>query len=292
MNINNNVSGKCSLKCNYSFNYSLMNLTGQNKKSYLLFKPNNIENYDQVIYNNNKYNVTEIRIYNKSLHKFGGQQIFSELQVIHKTLMNEKTLNVHIPVKIANGDNITILDQLISFVSDYSPACNGNGCQINLSTFTLNDLVPRKEYLVYSLSDNEEVIVFQQSDGIYISEDGSDILKSLIEEHIYEDINKDKDINIIASEQSAQIMGEDDDNNILYDCFTVDYDEEEKYLTSPKEKETTTLYSTNKNVEVIINIIIFILCFVIFIYLLISLAKFYKSRNLPNLNKSINNEQY
>ena len=291
MNINNNVSGKCSLKCNYSFNYSLMNLTGQNKKSYLLFKPNNIQNYDQVIYNNNKYNVTEIRIYNKSLHKFGGKQIFSELQVIHKTL-NGKTLNVHIPVKIANGNNITILDQLISFVSDNSPSCNGNGCQLNLSTFTLNDLVPRKKYLVYSLSDNEEVIVFKQSDGIYISKDGNDKLKLLIEEHKYEDINKDNDINIIASEQSAQIMGEDNDNNILYDCFTVDYDEEEKYLTSPKEKETTTLYSTNKNVEVIIKIIIFIFCFVIFIYLLISLAKFYKSRNLPNLNKSINNEQY
>ena len=64
MNITNNVSAKCKLKCKYTFNYSLMDLTGKNRGSYLLFIPtNSVQRYDQATYNNKKYNVKEIRIY-------------------------------------------------------------------------------------------------------------------------------------------------------------------------------------------------------------------------------------
>lgn len=267
MNITNNVSGKCKLKCKYSFNYSLMDLTGKNRGSYLLFIPNDSQRYDQAIYNNNKYKVKEIRIYKKSIHNYGGRKIESELMIIHETNMGLK-LNVCIPIKIANGYSITIIDRLVAHMSKFAPSKGGNAGKLNLPTFTLNDIVPKKKYLVHSGNNDfpvrGEYIVFKEDSPIYISSTGYKKLSKLIQEHKYNKIEKLKiegfsllggfkegNENMVASEDVAGVIGEDGEggDNTFYDCVTVDEDDEEqkKLLVSSTPTDPEGLFNNSEN---------------------------------------------
>ena len=312
MNITNNVSGKCRLKCKYSFNYSLMDLTGKNRGSYLLFIPNDSERYDQAIYNNNKYKVKEIRIYKKSLHNYGGRKIESELIIIHESKIGTK-LNVCIPIKIANGNSITIIDRLVAHMSKFAPSKGGNAGKIDLPTFTLNDIVPKKKYLVHSKSKEfpirGEYIVFKEENSIYISSIGYKTLSKLIEEHNYNKIGKLKIEgfsllggfkegyeDVAESEEPAGSIGQDgdDNNNTFYDCVTLDEeDEEQKELlvsSTPIEPEGLFNNSENdKNMKKGLQIMLYIL-FGIFILIVMTLGGMVinlgvkKLRNRPQTN--------
>ena len=272
MNITNNVSAKCKLKCKYTFNYSLMDLTGKNRGSYLLFIPtNSVQRYDQATYNNKKYNVKEIRIYKKSIHNYGGRKIESELLIIHESVMGTK-LTVCIPIKIANGNSITMMDRLISHMSKLAPSKGGNAGKLELDTFTLNDFIPKKKYLVHSGSSNfpvkGEYVVFKEDSPIYISNVGYNKLSELIEEHSYNKIEKlklegfnllggfkegmdhDGNIDVVASEVAATITGEDSNGpDDSYECYTVDEDdgESEKILQSSSPNNSQGLFNDSKS---------------------------------------------
>lgn len=272
MNITNNVSAKCKLKCKYTFNYSLMDLTGKNRGSYLLFIPtNSVQRYDQATYNNKKYNVKEIRIYKKSIHNYGGRKIESELLIIHESVMGTK-LTVCIPIKIANGNSITTMDRLVSHMSKLAPSKGGNAGKLELDTFTLNDFIPKKKYLVHSGSSNfpvkGEYIVFKEDSPIYISNVGYNKLSELIEEHSYNKIEKlkfegfnllgrfkegmdhDGNIDVVASEVAATITGEDSNGpDDSYECYTVDEDdgESEKILQSSSPNNSQGLFNDSKS---------------------------------------------
>ena len=272
MNITNNVSAKCKLKCKYTFNYSLMDLTGKNRGSYLLFIPtNSVQRYDQATYNNKKYNVKEIRIYKKSIHNYGGRKIESELLIIHESVMGTK-LTVCIPIKIANGNSITMMDRLVSHMSKLAPSKGGNAGKLELDTFTLNDFIPKKKYLVHSGSSNfpvkGEYVVFKEDSPIYISNVGYNKLSELIEEHSYNKIEKlklegfnllggfkegmdhDGNIDVVASEVAATITGEDSNGpDDSYECYTVDEDdgESEKILQSSSPNNSQGLFNDSKS---------------------------------------------
>ena len=279
MNITNNVSAKCKLKCKYTFNYSLMDLTGKNRGSYLLFIPtNSVQRYDQATYNNKKYNVKEIRIYKKSIHNYGGRKIESELLIIHESVMGTK-LTVCIPIKIANGNSITMMDRLISHMSKLAPSKGGNAGKLELDTFTLNDFIPKKKYLVHSASSNfpvkGEYVVFKEDSPIYISNVGYNKLSELIEEHSYNKIEKlklegfnllggfkegmdhDGNIDVVASEVAATITGEDGNGpDDSYECYTVDEDdgESEKILQSSTPNNSQGLFNDSKSDNTMKNI--------------------------------------
>ena len=288
MNITNNVSAKCKLKCKYTFNYSLMDLTGKNRGSYLLFIPtNSVQRYDQATYNNKKYNVKEIRIYKKSIHNYGGRKIESELLIIHESVMGTK-LTVCIPIKIANGNSITIMDRLVSHMSKLAPSKGGNAGKLELDTFTLNDFIPKKKYLVHSGSSNfpvkGEYIVFKEDSPIYISNNGYKKLSELIEEHSYNKIEKlklegfnllgrfkegmdhDGNIDVVASEVAATITGEDSNGpDDSYECYTVDEDdgESEKILQSSTPNNSQGLFNDSKTDNTMKNIMKYVF-FVLF----------------------------
>ena len=279
MNITNNVSAKCKLKCKYTFNYSLMDLTGKNRGSYLLFIPtNSVQRYDQATYNNKKYNVKEIRIYKKSIHNYGGRKIESELLIIHESVMGTK-LTLCIPIKIANGNSITTMDRLVSHISKLAPSKGGNAGKLDLDTFTLNDFIPKKKYFVHSGSSNfpvkGEYVVFKEDSPIYISNVGYNKLSELIEEHSYNKIEKlklegfnllggfkegmdhDGNIDVVASEVAATITGEDSNGpDDSYECYTVDEDdgESEKILQSSTPNNSQGLFNDSKTDNTMRNI--------------------------------------
>jgi hypothetical protein len=265
-----------------------MDLTGKNRGSYLLFIPtNSVQRYDQATYNNKKYNVKEIRIYKKSIHNYGGRKIESELLIIHESVMGTK-LTVCIPIKIANGNSITIMDRLVSHMSKLAPSKGGNAGKLELDTFTLNDFIPKKKYLVHSGSSNfpvkGEYIVFKEDSPIYISNIGYNKLSELIEEHSYNKIEKlklegfnllgrfkegmdhDGNIDVVASEVAATITGEDSNGpDDSYECYTVDEDdgESEKILQSSTPNNSQGLFNDSKTDNTMKNIMKYVF-FVLF----------------------------
>ena len=142
-------------------------------------------------------------------------------------------------------------------MSKFAPSKGGNAGKLNLPTFTLNDIVPKKKYFVHSgINDfpvTGEYIVFKEDSPIYISSVGYKILSKLIEEHHYNKIErlkiegfsllggfKEGNENMVASEDVAGVIGEDGEggDNTFYDCVTVNEDDEEILVSSsPTDSE-------------------------------------------------------
>ena len=66
-----NIAGKCNLKCAYNYNYPVSSCSVTNRGTYISIRYDSSSSAP-VTYNTIPYNVQEIRIYNQSLHSFGG----------------------------------------------------------------------------------------------------------------------------------------------------------------------------------------------------------------------------
>jgi carbonic anhydrase len=161
IDITNNYDSICDLKCKYSFNYPLSNLILTNTGEYLSIIPESFNN-PPVSYNSNKYNVTEIRLYQKSLHTYAGNNADAELLIIHNNVVGSDILIVSVPIMVgvANPKSSDIFDTIIS---EFAKTANSVGTQTTLNnvSFTLGQLVPMKPYFSYNGS-----LPFPPFDGI------------------------------------------------------------------------------------------------------------------------------
>jgi hypothetical protein len=158
INVVSNV-GPCDLKCHYSYNYPQMKLTAYNRTEYLTFEADDATSQritkSPVSYNNGWYEVSEIRIYSPSIHQYGGKKAAAEILIIHQGLTSAKPLIVSIPVQDGGtiGGPMGSLDAMIA-AAVTSPASGlgalGAGVPVNLTGFTLNDVVPAKSFFSYS----------------------------------------------------------------------------------------------------------------------------------------------
>ena len=143
VNITGSIADKCTLKCSYIFGYPLTDLTVENKGDYLRFGPDPQQN-PPVNYNNEKYMVQEIRLYQPSLHTWGGQHTTAELIVVHTNITTGTGLLTCVPVSA--GAAITpgsdVLSSLLSRASDSAPNKGGNAGVVKLPTFTCGKFVP------------------------------------------------------------------------------------------------------------------------------------------------------
>ena len=150
INISNNTSNTCDLKCEYSFEYKTTDLVGSNKGEYMSFIPN-AQEPPPVTFNADKYVVSEMRLYQPSLHTFGGMKASGEIVIIHTNVTGKGTLLVCVPIKTGTTiDNAaTTLDTLVAQVAKLAPISGSSAGTINLPTFTFGQLVPEKPYYNY-----------------------------------------------------------------------------------------------------------------------------------------------
>ena len=211
INISGNKSQTCSMKCAYSFSYPLTNLTLSNNGDYLLFKPEP-QKVPPVVFNNAKYLVEEMRLYQPSLHEFGGQKTDAELVIIHdNTVGPEGKLIVSIPV-IKDGpvtDGTGILTGLIDRAAQSAPAAHTNAGVVHLPTFTFGKLIP---YSVpfYSYTGTlpyrpclgkHNIIVFPENHGVGLDGIVSKKLQNIIEANNYE--TKKNDDGLFINDKGA-----------------------------------------------------------------------------------------
>jgi len=155
-----NVQGKCDLKCAYNFKYSESNTTAKNNGVNISLTYDNT-NVPPVMYNNQQYTVSNITIYCPSIHYFNGSQSASEIVIEHTPVKGGPILYVAIPISSSSESSTAsnLISEIIQGVATNAPA-NGESTNMNISGFTLQNIVPKKPFYSYTDLNNNDWIVF------------------------------------------------------------------------------------------------------------------------------------
>ena len=178
-----NVHGKCDLKCVYNFKYKESNLTVKNNGINISMTGDN-SNVPPVLYNQVKYNVSQIILFSPSLHLFNENKVDAEIIIEHTPETGGQNLFICIPI-IKSGDSTTassLLSQVIAGVAANAPASNET-TNLNISDFTLNQIVPKSPFFSYSGTYNNSIsdfIVFGKNYAIPLNEKVLTALGSII----------------------------------------------------------------------------------------------------------------
>jgi carbonic anhydrase len=146
-----NVKGKCDLKCAYTFKYPASNSSLTNKGIYLSLSYDGTT-MSPVTYNATPYTVSQIHLYAPSLHLFNGEKAAAELVILHAPQTGGDNLYVAIPItqKGPQTQATSIIQEIIEKAATSAPA-EGDTVSLNISNFTLNDIVPsRRPFMSYT----------------------------------------------------------------------------------------------------------------------------------------------
>jgi len=263
-----NISGHCDLKCSYNFNYNASNSVATNKGVYISLS------YDKgtsspVIYNNQKYYVSNINIYNNSLHKFDGNFVSSELIIEHTPDLGGDLLYVCIPIITSqnNSSASNTLGEIIKVVTNNAPA-QGETTNLNISNFNLNDIIPKKPYYAYTGTNGlqGQVIVFGLNYAIALS---SSIITSLTK------IIKTYPLTIGGGNLFFNKMGPNNksisNDGIYISCQPTGSSKEEMQVSNTNSSYSNNNFAdifNNSNVNYILKFVFFLIFFIVIFILL------------------------
>lgn len=284
VNISKAIAGDCKLKCNYSFDYKTSSLQATNKGQFLKFVlDKQIE--PPVVFNTEKYEVYEVKIFQPSLHTYGGKHVAAEIVVVHNAIAGTSNLLVCIPVT-ATSNTTGVIDSLINQVASKA---NTKGAQasIDIQTFSLSKVVPKAPYYNYKgtlpyepCNGSYEYVVFGKDQALNITPAALVNLKKIITASSY-DIKKPKDGLFYNSSGVSPIVSADE---IYIECNPTGDD---GTIMIGKEKEASNS-SNNQTPEWLENIITnwknllwVLVAFVIFF------GSLYIVQNFGKLGKSI-----
>lgn len=188
INLTKNTDNICNLKCSYTFTYPPTSLRITNQENYLSFLTDET-NIPPVMYNDQNYNVKEVRLYCKSLHTYAGQQADAELVIVHTNTISTGNLLVCIPI-VKSSTTTAECATLFDFImAETQRTANSQGQQTvyNNPTFSLGKFVPLKPYYSYAgtlpwtpCNGNYNYVVFQNEDAITMSPQAYKTLLQLI----------------------------------------------------------------------------------------------------------------
>ena len=151
MNISKDkVQGPCTLLCDFNHKYGTYNPTVTNKSNYLLLNYSQTGSKPPVIYNDLAYNVSEIRIYQPSLHKYNNVNANGEILIIQGG--NGKNLITCIPF-IEGGKTDKGSSQLAMLIDEASMRIPNSDESMTFSGggFSLDNFIPnRVPYFSYT----------------------------------------------------------------------------------------------------------------------------------------------
>ena len=149
-----NVQGNCDFKCAYNFNYTDSNSIAKNNGVSINLTYDNT-NEQVVLYNNQKYNVTDVSIVSPSLHIFNSFNADGEIIIKHTPDMGGENLFVCIPItKSSEASTATnLLSEIIQIVALKAPN-QGEITNLNINGFNLKSIVPNKPFFTYTNSSS------------------------------------------------------------------------------------------------------------------------------------------
>jgi carbonic anhydrase len=181
------ITNPCNLKCSYSFSYSPTNFQITNRGSYLSIKVADT-NMPPVIYNDQNYNVKEVRLYHQSIHTYGTKRADAELLILHTSITGNSKLFVSVPI-MKSGTTTAESASLFDFIlSETQRTANNEGGQTIYTNpvLSLGKFVPMKPYYSYigslpysPFNGSYNYVVFHKNDAITMSPQGYKILQSI-----------------------------------------------------------------------------------------------------------------
>ena len=188
LDLTKNTDNICNLKCAYSFTYSPTNLRITNQGNYLSFLTEN-SNTPPVTYNDQLYNVKEVRLYSKSIHTWAGKQADAELVISHTNLNSTNKLLVCIPIVQSSTTTAASASFFDFIIAETGRTANSKGQQTvyNNPTLTLGKFIPMTPYYSYTgtlpwtpCNGNYSYIVFKKDNAITMSPYAYKALQKLI----------------------------------------------------------------------------------------------------------------
>lgn len=255
-----NISGKCDLKCAYNFKYCESNLIAKNNGVMISLTPDN-NNEPPVLFNNDKYDVSNIFITCPSMHTFNGSLVAAEIVIEHTPIIGGGQLNVSIPITLSseNSTATNLITEIIEKMSSNAPK-QGDSTNINVTDFTLQNIVPNKPFFSYKDNHNNEWVVFGYLNAIPLNTNTIDILKKIIKPFPIPTKGTELFYNSSGPNTSGTIG-----DGIYISCKPTGSSEEEMPVEYAKN---TTSYDLlhNENMKIIIQIILGCILFVFIFY--------------------------
>jgi carbonic anhydrase len=154
----------CDLKCDYNFSYPIATpLTLTNKEVYLLIQTEQSADLP-VVYNDNKYQIHELRLYTKSLHTYAGEYASAELIIHHKNVQGGNDLMVCIPIMNDNSSKGQSSELFRTIMHETAKQANSKNSEtlVNITAFNLNKLIPLYPFYTYQGS-----LLYSPCNGLY-----------------------------------------------------------------------------------------------------------------------------
>lgn len=278
----NNVQGKCDNKCLYEYDYPNTNIVATNIGLLVMLKCDNLK--PSVLYNTEKYNVSCIFIASPSVHLFNNSHLNAEILIEHECITGGPKLLVCVPI-IESSNSTTasnLLTDIINNVASNAPS-KGETTNINMSEFTLNNIVPKKPFYSYTGSDmsgsNSNFIVYGEIDAIYLNSSTLSSLGNII------------GANTIPTQGNGLFYnstgpGKKRDDGIYISCKPTGSSEEETTVTSSSSSNSSDSLWNTPNGKIIIEIIIGIVFFLL-LFSMINYAYIYATSNPIKLTNAI-----
>lgn len=231
------IMGPCSLKCDYNYVYGKYTPNVTNKKEYLSLNYSGKSN--PVKYNNEYYNVQEIRMYIASLHQYDGKFADGEILIIHNG--PGKNLIVSIPLVIGDKTDLgsVQLNNLISESNKRIPN-EGESATISFGDFSLDNFIPKKVgFYSYNgtlpykpCNGNYQYILYDKKHALNIAKKHITNLVKNVKKHKVE-MHKNT---FFYNKKGANLTNADD--NIYIDCQPVD-EEGNIYINESTNQQVT-----------------------------------------------------
>ena len=147
-----------------------------NKDDHLSLKYINPGKSEPVTFNNDKYDVKEVRIYQPSLNTYNNNKVTGEMIILHNSVNTGKQFIVSIPILSGNisSKGSTQLNNIVSEASTSIPN-NGEAINLSLNKFTLDNFVSQSPFYSYTASlpydscdGTYEYVAYNTDNGLYI----------------------------------------------------------------------------------------------------------------------------
>lgn len=189
INIVSNLADTCDLKCNYTKNYTITTVSAENKGEYIRYTFDTT-NTPPVTFNAEQYNVSDMKLYQPSLHLYAGVKCDGEIIITHSNVTQNTSLIVSVPI-MASGTSEGVMDALINQVAIRANS-DGGAAAIRIPSFSLSNLVPTAPFYNYAGTfpvvpciSNVEYVVFNKDNAINIMSATLINLKKIVTPHSY-----------------------------------------------------------------------------------------------------------
>lgn len=254
-----NVNGTCDSKCAFNFNYSTTSLVATNNGIQISLQVDE-QNIPPVTYNTEQYKVAAIVIRSPSMLLYNGNQAPGEIEIMHEPVNGGNILFVFIPLYESTNSTTAsnLITEIITNVASSAPS-SGEQTTVNISNFTLQDIVPNKPFYSFSFGNIFSCIAYLK--GISLTQTTLSTLSTIITAGPSSEIPQ-TELFLNESGPNQKLSGNDE---IYISCNPTGSSEATKTVdyTTTTTNDLTNFINNPQVIQVFVGCLLFIVIFFI-----------------------------